>query len=564
MLSSPQNRFAAVAPPSIGRSRFDRSWNIKATMDGEYLYPLFVEEVLPGDTIQYNGDYFGRFLTLIFPIMDNVRVEGHFFFVPNRLVWDNWEKFCGAQDEPDDSTDFTVPVIDPGNDPPTQLPEGSIYDYMGLPTKVDLVWTVDDPDSTTKFADISSLPMRAYKLIWNEWYRDENLQNKVTLDKGDGPDDPATHVLLKRGKRKDYITSALPWPQKGEALRIPLGTSAPVFGNGTLNLTDGTTVYGIGYRDNTGFNGMLQALDGWDGQPVGSNPAGSAPVGGKSLGVPSVLAQTSLYADLSQATAATIEQWRQAMAFQSMAELDARGGTRYTEILRAHFRVSPNDARLQRPEYLGGFSQRIDIRQVAQTSQTQTDPGALSNTPQANLAAFGQLGAGCDWTKSFEEHGHVIGLFNITADLTYQQCIDRMWSRQTKHEFYWPSLAHLGEQAVLNQEVFFNPLDVDVLDEPKAVWGYQERWSEYKYGKNKVVGKFKSNATGSLHAWHLALNFTETPRLNAAFITDNPPFSRVVSITDEPYFMVDMRHGLLHTRAMPVYAMPSMLAGGRF
>lgn len=562
MLSSLQNRFAAVAPPSIGRSRFDRSWNIKATIDGEYLYPLFVEEILPGDTIQYSGDYFGRFLTLIFPIMDNIRVEGHFFFVPNRLVWDNFEKFCGAQDEPDDSTDFTIPVIDPGLDPPTQFAEGSIYDYMGLPTKADLAWTVDDADQTVKFADIIALPMRAYKLVWNDWYRDENLQTKVTLDKGDGPDAPGSHVLLKRGKRKDYVTSALPWPQKGEALRIPLGTSAPVVGDGlAMGLIAGGNIY-LNYNDSTGFNGMLGVTT--TGGTQGGAPSGSVPSGDAYVGLNTNPALTHVIADLSNATAATIEQWRQAMAFQSMAELDARGGTRYTEILRAHFRVSPNDARLQRPEYLGGFSRRLDIRQVAQTSQTQTDPGALANTPQANLAAFGQLGASCEWTKSFEEHGFVLGLFNITADLTYQQVIDRMWSRQTKHEVYWPSLAHLGEQAVLNQEVFFNPADTDPLDEPKATWGFQERWSEYKYGKNKVVGKFKSNATGSLHAWHLALNFSETPRLNSAFITDNPPFSRVVAITDEPIFMVDIRHGLLHTRAMPVYAMPSMLAGGRF
>lgn len=555
MQATPQNHFAAVAPPPIQRSKFDSSFTHKTTMNDQYLYPLFCREVLPGQTMQMNMAAFARFATLIFPIMDNAYFEGHFFFVPNRLTWDNWVRFCGEQDDPDDTTDYLIPVINPGTDPAIQFAEESLQDYLGLPTKMPLI---NDPaGGTPSGIDINALPMRAYKLIWNTWYRDENLQNTQTLDKGDGPDDVSAHILLKRGKRKDYVTSSLPWPQKGDAVILPLGDTAPVVGNGiALGLSDGTT--GLGLYSDAGPTDLNWNEDA-EGVPIGLGLSPNLPpTGGLAVGVTNNPANSGLIARLDLATGATINAWRQAYAFQSMLELDARGGTRYTEILRAHFHVVPEDARLQRPEYLGGFSQRVDVKQVAQTTPTPAEPGP-TDTPQANLAAFGQLGANCEFMKSFPEHGYVLGLFNLRTDITYQQFIHRMWSRQTRNDFYWPSLAHLGEQSVLNKEVAFFSDETDPDLVPNAVWGYQERWSEYKYGQNMVTGKMRSNATGSLEAWHFATEFGSMPVLGPSFIFDQPPIARTIAVPSEPYLIVDLRFGVFDTLPMPTYNTPANL-----
>jgi len=396
--------FSKVPKAEIQRSVFNRDHGLKTTMDAGNLVPIFVDEALPGDTFTLRATGFGRLATPINPIMDNMYIETFFFAVPYRLVWSNWEKFCGEQDNPGDSTDYLVPTVS------GTVTTGSLFDYMGIPIGNALEW--------------NNLHGRAYNLIWNDWFRDENLQDSVVVDKDDGPDTYTDYAILKRGKRHDYFTSALPWPQKGEAVALPLGTRANV----TSDATSGTNVL-IGMEQYSG-PGLFETL----GTP------GYAKYNWTASGSP------NLYADLSDATAATINQLREAFQIQKLYERDARGGTRYTEIVRSHFGVVSPDSRLQRPEYLGGGKDRININPIAQTSSTDT------TTPQGNMSAFGTTGfSGHGFSKSFTEHSVIIGMAVVFADLNYQQGINRMWKRQDRWDFYWPALAHIGEQAVLNQ-----------------------------------------------------------------------------------------------------------------
>jgi len=521
--------FAQVPKVDIQRSSFDRSHGHKTTLDSAgVLYPIFVDEALPGDTFNMNMTAFARLATPIFPIMDNMFMDTQFFAVPIRLVWDNWQKFNGEQIDPGDSTDFLVPQM---TAPAGGYAPLSIHDYMGLPVGVDGVKN-------------SCLWHRCVNLIWNQWYRDQNMQDSVVVKRDDGPDDPALYTLLRRGKRHDYFTSALPFPQKGNAVSIPLGGNAPITGLGKLNQNypnANVNVYESGASStvtypNAGlFNGG------------GSNDAalyvkGSAATGG----------ELELYADLSQATAATINSLRQAVAIQQLYEKDARGGTRYTEILKNHWKVVSDDARLQRPEFLGGGSVPVNISPIPQSSGS----GAYTPTPQGNLAAMGTaLAKGHGFSKSFTEHCLIIGFISVRADLTYQQGLNRMWSRRTRFDFYWPSLANIGEQAVLQKEIFADGIPAN----DDKVFGYQERYAEYRYKPSLITGQMRSSYPQSLDAWHLSQDFATAPVLDAAFIEENPPVDRVIAVPSEPQFLLDTYFRLRCARAMPLYGVPGLL-----
>lgn len=535
MKSVMNHLFSQIPRANIQRSVFDRSSGYKTTFDAGYLVPFFCDEVLPGDTFELKTSLFARLATPAVPFMDNLFLETQFFFVPNRLVWSNWQKFCGEQEDPGDSTDYLVPTIEA---PEGGFAVGSIFDYFGIPTGIAGI-------------EINALPFRAYNLIYNEWYRDENLQNSLDVEKGDGPDTYSKYALKRRGKRHDYFTSALPWPQKGAGVELPLGETAPVILGDSYH-SDGT------WRNSTakGYHAMIGAISltqtGKTTPLVPFDPDHSVVYENSSID-----GLTPMYADLSSATAATINSLRTAFQIQRLLERDARGGTRYTELLRSHFGVISPDARLQRPEYLGGSSTRININPVAQTSSTD------ATTPQANLAAIGVAGDTFHgFSKSFTEHGYIIGLVNVRADLNYQQGLNRMWSRQTRWDFYWPALAHLGEQAVLNKEIYAQgPAvvddDGDAVDE--KVFGYQERFAEYRYRPSIITGKFRSTYAQSLDVWHLAQKFDSLPTLSAEWIEDNPPISRVIAVQDEPQFLLDSYFKLRCTRPMPLYGVPGLI-----
>lgn len=511
----------------IPRSAFNRSHGHKTTFNAGYLVPVYLDEALPGDTFNCRMTAFSRLATPIFPIMDNMYMESFFFAVPIRLIWDHWEQFNGANiPNPDSSTDFILPQM---TAPAVGgFAEGSLYDYFGYPTKVNSLVI-----ENTLFA-------RAYNLIYNEWFRDENMQNSAVVDTDDGPDDPADYVLLRRGKRYDYFTSCLPWPQKGTAVELPLGTSAPVVSNNTAIRNH------IGSTDYT-----MASVSG--NQNYLLSPA-STTSGSLLWGTASDPSLTGLEVDLSAATAATVNQLRQAFQIQKLYERDARGGTRYTEIIRSHFGVISPDARLQRPEYLGGGSSPVNINPVAQTSRTEGTPSP-TNTPQGNLSAFGTTTIiNHGFVKSFTEHCVLLGLVCVRADYTYQQGLNRMFQRSTRWDFYWPALSHIGEQAVLAKEIYAQGTADDDI-----VFGYQERYAEYRYKPSQVSGLFRSNATGTLDSWHLAQDFGNRPVLDSTFIVENPPMDRVKAVTSEPDFLFDSFFDLKCARPMPVYGVPGLI-----
>lgn len=514
--SSNQSRFAQGPQAKIPRSKFTRDSNLHTTIDAGDLVPIFLDEMVPGDTFIMRDHVFGRLATPLKPIMDNLYLDTFYFFVPTRLVQDNWERVMGAKKTPTDTTEYLCPTIVINN-----AATGSIYDYLGLPTKV------------ANNITVNANPLRCYNLIYNEWFRDGNLQQPVIESKDDGPDLQSEYTLLKRGKRHDYFTSCLPSPQRGNPVSIPLGSTAPV----TL----------VPHTSSTNF---FQTVNGTTGAMLTSGSLSSGGTGNLSNGAAGVVLNPNgrLQTDLSTATAATINQLREAFQVQGLFERDMQGGTRIAEIIKAHYGVTTADARLQRPEYLGGNSTRIGIAPVANTSATATEK-------QGDLAGMGVVSASGGFTYSATEHGYILGICSLRADLNYQQGLNRLWTRDSRLDFYHPALAHLGEQAVLNEEIYAQGTAAD-----KQVFGYNERWSEMKYRPNMVTGKFRSNDTGSLDVWHLAQDFASLPALNSSFITENPPIARVIAVPSEPHLLVDAYFDLDCVRPMPMYAIPGLIS----
>lgn len=527
---SAQEHFSQVPGVSIPRSTFDRSHAYKTTLDAGRLIPFFWDEVLPGDTAKINATQFARLATPLHPIMDNMYLDTHWFFVPSRLVWDNWEKFMGERVNPtDDPNIYSIPQtpVILNNIKPT-----SLAGYFGLPFRT----------GVTNPIDVSALPFRAYQLIWNQWYRDENLQNSVTVPTGDGPDTTTSFLLdnscYVRNKRKDYLTSSLPWPQKGADVFLPMGSTAPVKGFGVINATANAAA-GATTVENGGST-FAAGTRGWNGASMfvkdTTNSAGNA--GGTH--------NPNIYADLTTATAVSINDLRLAITIQQLLERDARGGTRYIELILSQFGVQSDDARLQRPEYLGGATQMVNINPIAATAVSGT-------TPQANLAAIGTAVNNSGFEKSFTEHGFLMGLVSVRADLTYQQGIERSWFRKTRNDHYFPVFAHLGEQATLNREIYAQGTTADT-----AVFGYQERFAEYRYKPSRLTGLMSSEQPASLDVWHLSQEFASLPALNSSFIAEDPPVDRVIAVPAEPHFIIDMWIGFNHTRPMPVFAVPGL------
>ncbi len=524
-----EHSFSEVPRVDIPRSSFDRSHGVKTTFDADFLIPVLVDDVFPGDTFNVNFNFFARLATPIHPIMDNMYMESFFFFVPYRLLWVNWEKFCGAQDNPADSIDFSIPVIGTSGTATT----GILADYMGLPINMNVANTTD----------VSALPFRAYRLIWNEWFRDENLQNSETVQTDNSPDSNAdcgwADNPLKRGKRHDYFTSCLPWPQKGNtAISLPLGSTAPVLGigwhntggndPGQTNLAATDTAGNVTYP----FGGRASLLE----LAIESDSTGASAIG-------------NVRADLSSATAATINDLRLAFQTQRLLERDARAGTRYNETILAHFGVTVPDFRVQRPEFLGGGSSQINITPVANTSDTATEN-------QGDLAGFGTVTGQHGFTKSFTEHGLIIGLVNARSDITYSQGIERYWTKSTRYDFYYPVLSQIGEQSVLNKEIWSDGTANDAL-----VFGYQERYAEYRYKPARLTGLMRPDAASTLAAWHLSEDFATLPTLGATFIESNTgvPLDRAIAVAAEPHFIFDGYFQMKCARPMPLYGVPGNL-----
>ncbi|AXH75841.1 MAG: major capsid protein [Microviridae sp.] len=515
--------FSRAPQANIPRSKFNRSHGIKTTFDAGYLVPILVDEVLPGDTMSLRMDAFARLATPIYPIMDNMYLETFFFAVPYRLVWNNWEKFNGYQIDPGDSTDYTVPTMTGPSG--AGVTTGSLADYMGIPIGIASVV-------------FNSLHFRAYNLIWNEWFRHQDLQDSVVVDLDDGPDTYTDYSLKRRGKRYDYFTSCLPYPQKGPDVNIGLAGTLPVTLTTTTNLiqkvkksSDLTSFNSTGLGSQTLSTVVGTLADNGTNTKILLDPNGTMNV------------------DLGSATAITINDLRLAFQTQKLYERDARGGTRYTEVIRSHFGVVSPDARQQRPEYLGGGSTPVLVNPVAQTSATS------GSNALGDLAGYGVCAPkGHGFTYSATEHCLLIGLVNVRADLNYQQGLERMWSRQTRLDYYWPALSHIGEQAVLNKEIMYQGTSAD-----SDVFGYQERFSEYRYKPSLVTGLFRSNASGTLDAWHLAQDFGSLPTLSDSFIVEDPPVDRVIAVPTEPHFNFDGFFNYQCVRPMPVHAIPGLV-----
>ena len=561
------HRFSDAPAMYMRRTKFDRSHVYKTTFDSGKLIPVFVDEVLPGDTTRMSVNYFARLATPIKPIMDNIYLDWFFFFVPNRLVWEHWQNFCFEQEDPDDSTDYVIPTVSAtGNSENAYI--GSLWDYFGLPV-----------NTSGNLSGISALPFRGVYLIYNEWFRDENLQKSVKIQKGDTnevldaariAEQPSwvftsgTSVVPglacpPRGKRHDYFTSALPWTQKGPGVSIGLA--------GTATLVDPSPVSGYFVQQSNNSLGAAQlSKDGgvhdvYTGSGTLDYQGGySVSIAGHSIkgsGTATVTAQPGSswlskdsYADLDSASIFTINSLRTAFQMQKFYERLARGGSRYTEVLRSFFGVISPDARLQRPEFLGSFTKMVNVNPIAQTSATD------DTSPQGNLSAYGVTAAKFHgFTKSFVEHGYIFGFVCARADLTYQQGINKMWLRSTVYDFYWPTFAHLGEQAIELREIYAQGSEADT-----TVFGYQERYAEYRYKPSQITGKFRSSVTGgNLDVWHLSQFFKNAPTLNEEFIVENPPIERIIAVPSEPEFLLDVGFRYTTVRPMPMFGTPGLV-----
>lgn len=569
------HRFSDAPAMYMRRTKFDRSHVYKTTFDAGKLIPVFVDEVLPGDTTRMSVNYFARLATPIKPIMDNIYLDWFFFFVPNRLVWEHWQNFCFEQEDPDDSTDYVIPTTSASTSTNNSL-IGSLWDYFGLPI-----------NTTNNITGISALPFRGVYLIYNEWFRDENLQKSVKIEKGDAnrvidvnrlSEQPSWVINSSstdaypgfacppRGKRHDYFTSALPWTQKGPGVSIGLAGTAsivdPTPGTGyLLHSTDNQLAAVSAYGGDASSSGGRRIIQGnrsisftRNGDSDYSTIGGFAGNTSSSITMSAQTASTYLgndsYVDLDTSSIFTINSFRTAFQMQKFYERLARGGSRYTEVLRSFFGVVSPDARLQRPEFLGSFTKMVNVNPIAQTSATN------DTSPQGNLSAYGVTAAKFHgFTKSFVEHGYIFGFVCARADLTYQQGINKMWLRSTVYDFYWPTFAHLGEQAIELREIYAQGSEAD-----KTVFGYQERYAEYRYKPSQITGKFRSSVTGgNLDVWHLSQFFSNAPTLNEEFITENPPIKRIIAVQDEPEFLLDIGFRYTTVRPMPMFGTPGLV-----
>lgn len=549
------HRFSDAPAMYMRRTKFDRSHVYKTTFDSGKLIPVFVDEVLPGDTSSLRVRYFSRLATPVKPIMDNIYLDWFFFFVPNRLVWNHWQNFCFEQEDPDDSTDYVCPTTSLVGKADTSNGIGTLWDYFGLPTGL-----------PKTISGINALPFRGVYLIWNEWFRDENLQKSVKIQKGDANEVfdgsrvseqpewlqgiPESYLPCPpRGKRHDYFTSALPWTQKGPGVSIGLAGTAPISLNSDAEVVPNTVSQ---YFNQAGVTSLKTPEQGVN-SVFSSTPSSSGTV--LNLQTPiSVSAQKGLadnfYANLDASSIFTINSLRTAFQMQKFYERLARGGSRYTEVLRSFFGVVSPDARLQRPEFLGSFTKMMNINPIAQTSSTN------DTTPQGNLSAYGVTGASFHgFTKSFVEHGYVFGFCCARADLTYQQGINRMWTRSTVYDWYWPTFSHLGEQAILLKEIYAT----GDPEQDNSVFGYQERYAEYRYKPSVICGKFRSNIKGNLDVWHLSQYFETAPKLNPEFIQEDIPIGRVIAVPTEPQFLIDIGFKYTTVRPMPMFGTPGLV-----
>lgn len=524
MPTNQNHDFSRVPNLTFPRSRFKRDHRGSMAFNAGLLYPCYWDEVLPGDTKVIRPQGLFRLTTPIVPFMDNLYVDMHFFFVPFRIIWPNFVKMMGEQDDPDDSTDFIFPTVT------SHATDGfgveSLYDFF-------------DDHPTAPGLEVNNMKARAYNAIWNYWFRDENLQNSAVIDRDDGPDAAADYILLPRGKRHDQFTSALPFPQKGPSVDVPLLGTAPVM----ITATGANQVISI--KDSTGTDYPLYST-------TGTNNIRTSPTAGTA---------SELLTDLSSASALTINALRESFQLQGLYEIDARGGTRYPEMVKAHFGVENPDSRVQWPEFLGSTSTLININAIAQTSNT------------ADSAAIGELGAvGVGTlrgriTKSFTEHGLVIGLVSVRSELTYSQGTDKFSFKSTRFDLFHPVLDNLGEEPIYNREIFTQGTNgVTPGETDTDAFGFQERNFDYRYKKSWLTGKMRPWVPGALEQWTLSQEFANLPTLDADFIEENPPMERVlrVSPATEPAIRADLFFDVTEARVMRMYSIPGLISpGGR-
>jgi hypothetical protein len=563
------SRFAQAPQVDIQRSTFDRSSGHKTTFNAGKLVPIYVDEVLPGDTFEMKTSAIIRGSTPIFPVMDNANLDIYFFFVPNRLVWDHWKEFNGENTTSkwEQTVEYSIPQMAPplstGTIPTAGWEKGTLADYMGIPTQVGPGASQTNPQYT-----VNHLPFRAYCLIWNEWFRDQNLQDPVLIDTGDSQTNGRHLIpegnsitfenqaalqganLLPVNKYFDYFTGALPEPQKGPDVLLPLGQIAPVITNQTNNPGITGNSPEMKFVSNQNIQDQKNVIIGPTGGGGGSLLTGQT----TTEAISGKLIPSNLVTDLSNATSATINELRLAFQLQRLYERDARGGTRYIEIIKSHFGVTSPDARLQRPEYLGGERIPINIDQVIQTSGTME-----GTTPQGNTAAYSLTGnQGSYFKHSFVEHGYVLGLACVRTEHTYQQGLEKIWNRKNRFDFYWPALANIGEQAILNKEIYLQAIGKT----NEEAFGYQEAWAEYRYKPSRVSSAFRSNVTGSLDAWHYADYYEELPKLSAEWIQEtykNVDRTLAVQSTLEDQYIADFWFKCKCTRPMPIYSIPGLI-----